>query len=52
MLNNSYHNKKYEKLCKDAFKFFIKEEVTFLYEEKLIIIGKLEKVLEGLTSLD
>lgn len=52
MLNNSYHNKKYEKICKEAFKFFIKEEVTFLYEEKLIIIGKLEKVLEGLTSLD
>lgn len=52
MLNNCYHNKQYEKLCKKAFNFFIKEEVTFLYEQKLIIIGKLEKVLEKLESLD
>ena len=36
MLNNCYHNKKYELLCKNAFKFFIGEEVTFLYEEKLM----------------
>ena len=52
MFNNSYHNKQYERLCKDAFRFFIKEEVTFLYEEKLIVIGKLEKILENLTGLD
>jgi hypothetical protein len=32
MLNNSYHNKQYDELCKAAFKFFIHEEVTFLYE--------------------
>ena len=52
MLNNCYHNKKYELLCKNAFKFFIGEEVTFLYEEKLIVVGKLEKVLEDMKNLD
>ena len=34
MLNNSYHNKEYEKQCKAAFCFFIHKEVTFLYEQK------------------
>jgi hypothetical protein len=32
LLNNSYHNEQYRQLCLDAFKFFIHEEVTFLYE--------------------
>lgn len=52
MLNNSYHNKEYEKHCKAAFCFFIHKEVTFLYEQKIIIIGKLEDVLKTVNSLD
>ena len=52
MLNNSYHNKQYEALCKQAFKFFIHKEVSFLYEQKLIIIGNLEEVLKTVKSLD
>lgn len=52
MLNNCYHNKRYEELCQSAFKFFIKEDVTFLYEEKLIIVGKIENVLKNLKSLE
>ena len=52
MLNNSYHNKEYEKQCKAAFYFFIHREVTFLYEQKMIIIGKLEDVLKTVNSLD
>jgi hypothetical protein len=32
LLNNSYHNKEYDRLCKEAFKFFLHTEVTFLYE--------------------
>lgn len=51
MLNNCYHNKQYEKLCKNAFKFFIKDEVTFLYKEKIIVVGNLNKVLEDLKDL-
>ena len=39
MLNNCYHSKKYEHNWKKAFYFFIHEEVTFLYDQKLIIIG-------------
>ena len=52
MLNNSYHHKEYELQCKAAFKFFIHKDVNFLYDQKMIIIGKLEDVLKNAQSLD
>lgn len=52
MLNNCYHHKDYEKTCKDAFKFFIHQEVNFLYEQKIIIVGKIEEVLKNAQSID
>ena len=52
MLNNSYHYKEFEKQCKAAFQFFIHEEVSFLYEQKLIVIGKLEEVVKNLSSIE
>lgn len=52
MLNNSYHNKDYERLCKEAFKFFLHEEVTFLYEQKLIVVGNIEEVLKKVKTLN
>ena len=52
LLNNCYHHKDYEFQCKAAFKFFIHEEVTFLYDQKLIIIGELKKILKNTKSLD
>ena len=52
MLNNAYHNKEYHTLCREAFKFFVHEEVTFLYEQKLIVIGSLEEVLKNAKSMD
>lgn len=52
LLNNSYHDKKYEKACKDSFRFFIHQEVEFLYEEKTIVIGKLTDVIQNMSSLE
>ena len=52
LLNNSYHYKEYENKAKGAFKFFIHEEVTFLYEQKIIVVGNIEEVLKNLQSLD
>ena len=52
MLNNSYHNKQYEILCKEAFRFFIHEEVTFLYEQKLIIVGNIQEVLKNAQNIE
>jgi hypothetical protein len=39
LLINCYNNKQFEILTKMAFNFFIREEVTFVYENKEIIIG-------------
>ena len=52
MLNNCYHNKDYEIVCKDAFKFFLKSEVDFLYDKKIILVGRIEEVLKNLASID
>ena len=52
LLASSYFNEEYEQIAKAAFKFFIKKEVTFLYERKAILIGNLEEVLATINSLD
>ena len=52
MLGNCFNNKAYEKICKDGFQFFLKQEVDFLYEQKIIIVGGIENVLKELKSLD
>ena len=48
LLNNCYHNADYERICKEAFKFFLKTDVDFLYDKKLILIGKIEDVLKNI----
>ena len=45
LLGNSYHNKNYEHQCKEAFRFFLHQEVFFLYEPKLVVVGNIEEVL-------
>ena len=52
LLNNCYHHKNFEQLCKQAFEFFLHEEVTFLYEQKIIVIGNLEEVLKTVSSIE
>lgn len=44
LLNNAFHNKNVEELTKESFKFFIHEDVTFLYEEKVIIFGDIKEI--------
>ena len=46
LMANSYHNKQVEQIAKEAFYFFTKQTVTFLYEEGLILIGDLEDELK------
>ena len=46
LMANSYHNKEVEQLAKDAFFLFIRQPITFLYEQGIIIIGDLEEELE------
>ena len=52
MLNNSYHSKEYEQLCKESFKFFLHEEVTFLYDQKAILIGDISEVLKNANDMN
>ena len=52
MLNNCYHKKEYEIACKQAFKFFLKVDVDFLYDQKLIVIGSLAEIVKTITNLD
>ena len=46
LLANSYHNKEVEEIAKEAFHFFTKQQVTFIYEEKRILIGDLEEEIK------
>ena len=53
LFQNSLCNKEYERLSYQAFEFFLQKPVTFLYQESLILIGDLEKILkEGNKTLD
>jgi len=52
MLNNCYNSKEFNFLCKQAFKFFLKVDVDFLYEEKIIVIGSLQDILKNIQSID
>ena len=42
----------YEKIVQDAFKFFLKQEIIFLYKEKSILVGNLEEQLLSAKKLD
>lgn len=52
LLSNSYHSKEFEIMAKDAFYLFTKQEVTFLYENKAILIGSLKKELKRVKKLE
>ena len=43
LLNNVYHDKLFHTLAKEAFQFFLHEEVYFLFEQKQILIGEINK---------
>ena len=52
LLNNSYHNKDYERVALEAFQFFIGQKVFFLYEQKIIVIGDLKEILAKISSVE
>lgn len=44
LLNNAFNDKEVEELTKQAFTFFIHEDVTFLYDLKAILVGDVKKI--------
>ena len=52
LLNNSYHNKDYARMAREAFRFFLHQEVTFVYEQKMIVVGDIQETIKTVKSLD
>lgn len=52
LLSNSYHNEEYRRRAKEAFQFFLHDDVNFFYEQKLIVVGDLNKILQEIESFD
>lgn len=52
MLDNSKKSKEYKFICEEAFEFFLKQKVTFLFEQKMIVVGELKQVLSTINTLD
>ena len=52
ILINSYHDKTFERMVKDAFYFFLKEEISISYEQKMILVGDIKEILARATSLE
>lgn len=51
VLNQAYNSSKIKKITIEAFQFFIHEPVTFLFEQKKILIGDINKDLLNISSL-
>lgn len=52
LLINSYHNALFKQITEEAFWFFLHEKITFLFEEKIILVGNLEKKILEVKSLN
>lgn len=51
LLALAYQQDKIHLLIKDAFKFFLREEVTLLFEQKTIVVGDLKEVLPKIKNV-
>lgn len=52
LLSVAYQDKNIENLVKESFFFFTKEEITFVYEEKMIIVGDVSEVIKKISSIE
>ena len=52
LLINCFYDKGFYSYAKEAFEFFIHKNITILFEQKLIIIGNIEEVVQEIHNLD
>lgn len=53
LFQNSFYDKEYEQISRQAFEFFLQKPVSFLYQESMILIGGIEGLSsEGIKTLD
>lgn len=52
LIGNAYYNKEFLEIVKEAFRFFLHQETSFLFNEKAILVGDLEQSLLSLDKLE
>ena len=52
LLINCYHSEPFKKIAMEAFQFFLHEKVNFFFEQKMLVIGDVEEVVQKITSVD
>ena len=52
LLINCYHSEQFKVIAQEAFRFFLHEEVNFFYEQKMLVIGNLEKIVQKIGNVD
>lgn len=50
LLGNSYYSENFRQIALEAFEQFLHQKVTFLYEQKAILIGDLEQIVLSLKN--
>lgn len=52
LLANCYHNKQFKELTIQAFEYFCHTKISFLFEDKKLVIGEMAEVIQNISSLD
>ena len=52
LLVNCYHSQDFRSIVEEAFQFFVHQPVNFFYEQKMLVIGNLEKVVTQIHSIN
>ena len=52
LLINCYHDKEFYETAQEAFKFFTHTSFTAMFEQKVIIVGELDKVVSEIESIE
>lgn len=52
LLGSAYEDKEFENTIREAFRFFLHEEITILYEGQVIVLGNLEEELTKVSSTE
>lgn len=52
LLGSAYEDKEFENTIREAFRFFLHEEITILYENQVIVLGNLEEELTKVSNAE
>ena len=52
LLINAFYNKQFLEIAKNAFMFFTHTEISFLFEQKKILIGNVEQAVKNAKSIE